>query len=179
VTSEKKLFNAAVTKPVKPSQLFDLLAGIFKEAEPASTSPIKIVPKIVVERLGQSARVLLAEDNLVNQKVAVHMLAALGFRPDVAANGLEVLDALNRQAYDIILMDVQMPEMDGLEATRRILGGQPDPSKRPWIIALTANAVHGDREICLAAGMDDYISKPIKKEDLAAAFGRVRGTIPG
>jgi CheY-like chemotaxis protein len=103
------------------------------------------------------------------------MLAALGLRPDVAANGLEVLDALNRQAYDIILMDVQMPDMDGLEATRRIVAGQPDPLKRPWIIALTANAVHGDREICLAAGMDDYISKPLKKEDLAAAFGRVRG----
>jgi CheY-like chemotaxis protein len=106
------------------------------------------------------------------------MLAILGFRPDVAANGLEVLDALNRQAYDIILMDVQMPEMDGLETTRRIVARQPDPLKRPWIIALTANAVHGDREICLTAGMNDYISKPIKKEDLAAAFGRVRGTNP-
>jgi CheY-like chemotaxis protein len=137
------------------------------------------VPKLVGERVGQSARVLLAEDNLVNQKVAVHMLAALGLRPDVAANGLEVLDALNRQAYDIILMDVQMPEMDGLEATRRIVAGQPDPLKRPWIIALTANAVHGDREICLDAGMNDYISKPLKKEDLAAAFGRVRGATPG
>jgi CheY-like chemotaxis protein len=178
VTSEKKLFNAAVTKPVKPSQLFDMLAGIFKEVERVSTSPIRVVPKPVVERRGQSARVLLAEDNLVNQKVAVHMLAILGFRPDVAANGLEVLDALNRQAYDIILMDVQMPEMDGLETTRRIVARQPDPLKRPWIIALTANAVHGDREICLAAGMNDYISKPIKKEDLAAAFGRVRGTNP-
>jgi CheY-like chemotaxis protein len=180
VTSEKKLFNAALTKPVKPSQLFDLLAGIFKEVEPvSSTAPIKVVPKLVGERVGQSARVLLAEDNLVNQKVAVHMLAALGLRPDVAANGLEVLDALNRQAYDIILMDVQMPEMDGLEATRRIVAGQPDPLKRPWIIALTANAVHGDREICLDAGMNDYISKPLKKEDLAAAFGRVRGATPG
>jgi CheY-like chemotaxis protein len=175
VTSEKKLFRSALTKPVKPSQLFDLLAEIFKENEPASRSPIKVVPKVVMERVGQSARVLLAEDNLVNQKVAVHMLAALGYRPDVAADGLEVLDALNRQAYDIILMDVQMPEMDGLEATRRIVAGQPDPLKRPWIIALTANAVHGDREICLAAGMDDYLSKPLKKEDLAAAFRRVRG----
>jgi CheY-like chemotaxis protein len=179
VTSEKQLFKAALTKPVKPSQLFDLLAAIFKEVEPASRSPIKVVPKVVMERVGQSARVLLAEDNLVNQKVAVHMLAALGFRPDVAADGLEVLDALNRQAYDVILMDVQMPEMDGLEATRRIVAGQPDPLKRPWIIALTANAVHGDREICLAAGMNDYLSKPLKKEDLAAAFRRVRGATPG
>jgi CheY-like chemotaxis protein len=71
-------------------------------------------------------------------------------------------------------MDVQMPEMDGLEATRRVVAGQPDAAKRPWIIALTANAVQGDRELCLAAGMDDYISKPIKKEQLAGVLGRVR-----
>jgi CheY-like chemotaxis protein len=102
------------------------------------------------------------------------MLAALGIRPDVAANGLEVLEAVRRQTYDVILMDVQMPEMDGLEATRRVVAGQPDPAKRPWIIALTANAVQGDRELCLAAGMNDYISKPIKKEQLAGALGRVR-----
>jgi CheY-like chemotaxis protein len=100
------------------------------------------------------------------------MLAAIGFRPDIAANGLEVIEALRRQTYDVILMDVQMPEMDGLEATRRIVAGQPDPAKRPWIIALTANAVQGDRELCLAAGMDDYISKPIKKEQLLAALSR-------
>jgi len=118
-------------------------------------------------------RVLLAEDNLVNQKVALHMLAALGYRADLAANGLEVIEALERQTYDVILMDVQMPEMDGLEAARRIVARQPDRMKRPWIIALTANAVQGDRDICLDAGMDDYISKPIKKEELAAAMGRV------
>jgi CheY-like chemotaxis protein len=102
------------------------------------------------------------------------MLAAIGYRADLAANGLEVIQALDRQTYDVILMDVQMPEMDGLEATRSIVARQPDPTKRPWIIALTANAVQGDRDICLDAGMDDYISKPIKKEELAAAMGRVR-----
>ena len=128
----------------------------------------------VVSATAKTVRVLLAEDNLVNQKVALHMLAALGYRADLAANGLEVIEALDRQAYDIILMDVQMPEMDGLEAARRIVARQPDPTKRPWIIALTANAVQGDRDICLAAGMDDYISKPIKKDELAAAMGRVR-----
>jgi PAS domain S-box-containing protein len=174
VTSEKNLFNAALTKPVKPSQLFDLLAGTFKEATALASSPVKVVPKVTVEKPGQSLRLLLAEDNVVNQKVATHMLAALGIRPDVAANGLEVLEAVRRQTYDVILMDVQMPEMDGLEATRRVVAGQPDPAKRPWIIALTANAVQGDRELCLAAGMNDYISKPIKKEQLAGALGRVR-----
>jgi CheY-like chemotaxis protein len=106
--------------------------------------------------------------------VALHMLAAFGFRADIAANGLEVIEALERQSYDVILMDVQMPEMDGLEATRRIIARQPDPKQRPWIIALTANAMHGDRENCLSAGMDDYISKPIKKEELMTALERFR-----
>ena len=124
-------------------------------------------------KAGKNARVLLAEDNLINQKVAVQILATLGYRADLAANGLEVLQALERQPYDIILMDVQMPEMDGLEAARRLVARQPDRTRRPWIIALTANAVQGDREICLDAGMDDYISKPISREDLAAALERV------
>jgi CheY-like chemotaxis protein len=136
------------------------------------------MPKPVVETTGRSVRLLLAEDNVVNQKVAVHMLAAMGIRPDVAANGLEVLESLKRQAYDVILMDVQMPEMDGLDATRHIVADQPDPAKRPWVIALTANAVQGDREMCLAAGMNDYISKPIKKEQLAKALDRVRQPAP-
>jgi PAS domain S-box-containing protein len=179
VTAEKALFNHALTKPVKPSLLFDLLAGTFKEAEAPSTSPVKIIPKPPAESSGQSVRVLLAEDNVVNQKVAMHMLATMGVRPDVAANGLEVLEALRRQNYDVILMDVQMPEMDGLEATRRIVAEQPDSAKRPWIIALTANAVQGDRETCLAAGMDDYISKPIKKEQLVQAVSRVHRPAAG
>jgi CheY-like chemotaxis protein len=116
--------------------------------------------------------VLLAEDNAVNQKVGLLLLSKLGFRADVAADGSEALEALNRQHYDIVLMDVQMPEMDGLEATRRILQRSPDRRDRPWIIALTANAMPGDREACFAAGMDDYISKPIRNEDLAAALER-------
>ncbi len=172
VTAEKELFAAALTKPVKPSQLFDVLAGIFKETEPPA-APNKVRPPPVVAKTQSSVRVLLAEDNLVNQKVALHMLAVLGYRADIAANGIEVLQALERQPYDIILMDVQMPEMDGLEATRRIVALQSDRAKRPWIIALTANAVQGDREICLEAGMDDYISKPIKKQELADALKKV------
>jgi CheY-like chemotaxis protein len=152
--------------------MFDVLAGIFKDVEPPSVT--KVRPPPVVTATAKNLRVLLAEDNLVNQKVALHMLAALGYRADVAANGLEVIAALNRQTYDVILMDVQMPEMDGLEATRRIVSMYGDQAARPWIIALTANAVQGDRDMCLAAGMDDYISKPIRKEDLAGALQRVR-----
>ena len=116
-------------------------------------------------------RILVAEDNPVNQKVALHLLARLGYRADVAGNGLEVIDALERQPYDIVLMDVQMPEMDGFEATRR-LRANPPPHGRPWIIALTANALAGDREACVVAGMDDYLSKPMRADDLASALAR-------
>ena len=116
-------------------------------------------------------RILLAEDNSTNQKVALLMLERLGWSADVAADGLEVLEALRRQSYDIILMDVQMPGMDGLEAARRIAAEFP-PEHRPRIIAMTANALLGDREACLAAGMDDYLSKPIRLEELYAAIAR-------
>ncbi len=122
----------------------------------------------------RAERLLLAEDNVVNQKVALALLHKLGFRADLAANGLEVLAAVERQPYDVILMDVQMPEMDGLEAARRLGQLHSGSSRRPWIIAVTANAMQGDREQCLAAGMDDYISKPIKSDDLLAAIMRSR-----
>ncbi|MDD2763604.1 MAG: CHASE domain-containing protein [Opitutaceae bacterium] len=176
--ADKGLFAANLTKPVKPSQLFDLLAGIFRETA-TPPAPIRVVPKPGPAPEEHPLRVLLAEDNAVNQKVALHLLAAIGYRADLAANGLEVIEALERQSYDVILMDVQMPEMDGLDAARRIVARHPDRTQRPWIIALTANAVQGDREICLAAGMDDYISKPISKGDLSAALGRARGARAG
>lgn len=116
--------------------------------------------------IDQSLRILLAEDNMVNQKVTLRMLSKLGFRADVAANGLEVLQALDRQVYDVVLMDVLMPEMDGLETTRAIRQRWLK-EKGPKIIAMTASALKGDREMCLNAGMDDYVSKPVRIEDLA------------
>lgn len=113
---------------------------------------------------GSDLRILLAEDNTVNQKVTQKMLKKLGFMADVAANGVEVLQALDRQPYDVVLMDVQMPEMDGLEATKAI---RLRCSEVPKIIAMTASALKGDREMCLDAGMDDYICKPVRIQDLA------------
>ena len=172
-------FAANLTKPVKPSQLLDALAQILwhgREAEVAlsGAGPVKFFPP---GELKHPERILLAEDNAVNQKVALHMLHNIGYRADLAANGLEVLVAVRRQDYDIILMDMQMPEMDGLEAARQLVKRYPAPSARPWMIALTANAMQGDRELCLGAGMDDYLTKPIKKPELAAALERGRAAI--
>lgn len=162
-------FAACLTKPVKPSQLYDALGNIFGRtaAETASSPP----PAATRARSARPAplRVLLAEDNAVNQKVAVLLLAKLGYRADVVANGLEVLSALKRQPYDLILMDVQMPEMDGIEASRRICSGWPK-DQRPHIIAITADAMEEDRQACLDAGMDDYLPKPIRLPNLKRAL---------
>ncbi len=114
-------------------------------------------------------RILLAEDNRVNQKLALIVLRKLGYRADLAVNGVEVLQALHRQPYDVVLMDVEMPEMDGLTATRHICQ-EWSANERPRIIALTAYALRGDREKCLEAGMDDYISKPFSSRDLVTAL---------
>ncbi|WP_414664838.1 CHASE domain-containing protein [Horticoccus sp. 23ND18S-11] len=173
VREEAALFAAILNKPAKPSQLFDAIVKVFGSVPPFSKfTPAATAPADAPA--SNAGHVLLAEDNPVNQKVALHMLARVGYRADTAANGLEVLAAIQRQTYDIILMDVQMPEMDGLEATRRIRAAQSDGRPAPWIIALTANAMEGDREQCMLAGMDDYLSKPIKAPDLAAALARAR-----
>jgi len=113
--------------------------------------------------------ILVAEDNPVNQKVALSLLARIGYRADVVANGQEAIEALLRQPYDVVLMDGQMPEMDGSEATRQIRQ-QISANRQPHIIAMTADALQGDRERYLEAGMDDYISKPIRLEDLVRAL---------
>jgi len=115
--------------------------------------------------------VLVAEDNAVNQKVALRFLEKMGYQADAVGNGLEALNALKTHNYDLVFMDLQMPEMDGLEASRRIRRDLP-PDRQPKIIALTANAMQGDREICLDAGMDDYISKPVKMHEIVAAIRR-------
>ena len=104
----------------------------------------------------------------MNQKLALRILQQMGYRADLASNGIEAIESVERQTYDVILMDVQMPEMDGLEATRRIVQRWPD--KRPRIVAMTANAMQGDREECLAAGMDDYVTKPIRVDVLVDAL---------
>ncbi|HEY9907957.1 MAG TPA: response regulator, partial [Thermosynechococcaceae cyanobacterium] len=160
-------FAAFLTKPIKQSHLHNAIAQIFGEKliQPRS------VAKAVDFNLSQPLRILLAEDHPVNQKMALMMLQRLGYRADVAGNGLEVLEALQRQPYDVVLMDVQMPEMDGLEATRWICQKWP-PLGRPRIIAMTANAMQGDREQCLQAGMDDYVSKPVRIQELAAALSQ-------
>jgi PAS domain S-box-containing protein len=122
-------------------------------------------------------RILLAEDNVVNQKLALRLLSLMGYEADIASNGLEAVEAVERQAYDLVLMDVQMPELDGFEATRKIIERQG--AARPRIVAMTANAMDGDREACFEAGMDDYVSKPIRVEELVAALDRTPATPAG
>ncbi len=158
-------FVAQLTKPVKPSQLFNTLIEIFDKEK--TTSPKQPKSSLFDGEMGQNypLRILLAEDNLINQKVVLHMLKKLGYQVDVASNGLEAVAAVNLQSYDLILMDIQMPEMDGVEATRQINEKWP-PERRPHIVALTANALTGDREFYISKGMDDYISKPVRVNEL-------------
>jgi len=112
---------------------------------------------------------MLAEDNVVNQKLAMRLLQQMGYRADLASNGIEAIECVERQTYDVVLIDVQMSEMDGLEASRRITA-RYRPEERRRIIAMTANAMQGDREACLAAGMDDYVTKPIRVDALVQAL---------
>ncbi|MCA1646543.1 MAG: response regulator [Chloroflexi bacterium] len=163
------LFTAQLAKPLKPSQLYDAVVGIFDGQAPLTRKPevISGLDPEMAQRV--PLRILLAEDNAVNQKLALRLLAQLGYRADVAGNGLEAIAALERQRYDVVLMDVQMPEMDGLEAARMICQ-RWSRDDRPRLIAVTANAMQGDREQCLEAGMDDYISKPIRVDELVTAL---------
>ncbi|MBK9713509.1 MAG: response regulator [Kouleothrix sp.] len=170
-------FTDALTKPVKAARLYETLTTIFAHASPAQpgASTSESADAHSLFDAGMAARLplrlLIAEDNAINQDVLVRMLARLGYQADVAENGLAALAALRGECYDVVLMDVQMPEMDGLEAARRIRAETP-PDLQPRIIAVTANAVHGEPEECLAAGMSDYISKPIDPRQLIAALGR-------
>jgi len=163
------LFSAYLGKPLRQSQLFDTLVTLLAgDAAPKAVAAPK--PKLdasMAER--HPLRILLAEDNVVNQKLALRLLQQMGYRVDLASNGIEAIESVARQAYDVVLMDVQMPEMDGLEASRRITAKWP-ADERPRIVAMTANAMQGDREECLAAGMDDYVTKPIRVEQLVRAL---------
>ncbi len=160
---------AFLVKPVKPSALHDTLATVL--AGQATSVPVRSAGTGIDRELGarHPLRILLAEDNPVNQKLALRLLERMGYHADVAGNGLEAVAAVEDTAYDVVLMDVQMPELDGLEATRRIRQRWPGPTG-PRIVAMTANAMEGDREACLAVGMDDYIAKPVRPEILQAAL---------
>jgi len=170
--AEDEGFAAYLHKPIKPSQLFDALSSVLADqpvhVAARGTTAVELDPELAARH---PLRILLAEDNVVNQKVALRLLAQMGYRADVAANGLEAIEAVARQTYDVVLMDVQMPELDGFEASREI--NRRWSGGRPRIVAMTANAMQGDRELCVAAGMDDYVAKPIRIEELVAALRRV------
>ena len=167
-------FASCLTKPIKPAQLHEVLLRVISGAKPAAPkAPVTAtLDPTLASRL--PLRVLLCDDNAVNQKVAFRLLQQMGYKANLAANGVEALAALDKQPYDLIFMDVMMPEMDGLEATRRIRQRQSQPAQHPnykspiIIIAMTANAMQGDREKCLAAGLDDYLAKPVRPADIRA-----------
>ncbi|MEZ4637463.1 MAG: response regulator [Caldilineaceae bacterium] len=166
-----KHFSVCLNKPVRQTRLYEHLQTIFSSPHIAKSSADETTmgDQLLAEVLPR--RILLAEDNPVNQKVAVRMLERLGYRVDIAANGIEVLDGLQRQRYDVILMDVEMPELDGIEAAEHIRALE-NRVEQPYIIAMTAGAMQGDRDRCLDAGMDDYLSKPVRKEDIVHALRR-------
>jgi CheY-like chemotaxis protein len=155
-----------VSKPIKTAALLELCVGVL-HGGPPTREPA--AAESIVPGVQHPLTILLAEDNPVNQRVAILMLQRLGYRADLAANGREALEALERQRYDLVLMDVQMPEMDGLQATREIRARFKGEA-RPRIIAMTANASTSDRDDCFAAGMDDFLSKPVRSADLRLAI---------
>lgn len=165
-------FSAQLNKPVKAAQMYDALASALSDrprpvrAKAASTFDVTFAER-------HPLRILLAEDNPVNIKVAVAMLQRLGYRPDVVGNGREALEALRAQTYDLLLLDMEMPEMGGVEAAARIEREWP-PATRPRIVAMTAHASDGDRARYLASGMDDYVSKPVRPEELMRALAGSR-----
>jgi two-component system, sensor histidine kinase and response regulator len=172
--------DAYLMKPVRQSQLFDCLITVAgdtvihgKEDDTGEQLvPTQVTPPAIEEVKQSRKLILLAEDNAVNQKVAIRQLQKLGYRADAVANGREALEALSRIAYDVVLMDCQMPEMDGYEATAAIRRTEAGKRHTP-IVAMTANALQGDREKCIAAGMDDYVSKPVRVEELTRVLDKV------
>jgi CheY-like chemotaxis protein len=174
--TKTSLLDACLTKPVRQSHLLNTLTLTWAKRRQRGGT-IERLPQrdphtlssLAGKFAGVPLRVLVVEDNAVNQKVAIRMLARLGLRPEVAGNGIEAVQMFRSLRPDVIFMDCQMPELDGYEATRQIRLLQ-NPGERPTIIAMTAEAIAGSREECLAAGMDDYISKPIQLTDLCGAL---------
>jgi CheY-like chemotaxis protein/HPt (histidine-containing phosphotransfer) domain-containing protein len=167
-------FAAYLTQPIKDAQLRDCLGlAVSRKHLESKTQPMPIVTRhSVAEDRKRRNRILLAEDNMINQELALGLLEKVGYRADAVANGKEVLSALEKVPYDLILMDVQMPEMDGFEATAAIRRKEKESGSHIPIIAMTAHAMKGDRERCLEAGMDDYLSKPIQPQSLKEVIGR-------
>ncbi len=167
---EKIGFAAYLTKPIRRSQLFDSLVNVLSKGKGHEQifNPHQIVTKFsIADEQRSRMRILVVEDNIVNQKLAARMIEKFGFQADVAANGKEAIKALESFRYDLVMMDVQMPEMDGLAATRSIReSGSKVLNHNVPIIAMTAHAMQGDEEICLSAGMNDYISKPVQPQDM-------------
>jgi PAS domain S-box-containing protein len=175
--------GAHLTKPLRPSQLLDVVMDALGITPGGTDDDVAAAPQEAAAAAGRPLRILVAEDNPTNQRLAALILERLGHGADIVGNGVEALEALEArdspgsEQYDVVLMDVQMPEMDGLEATRRILQRWPGPG-RPRIIAVTANALADERDSCLAAGMDDYVAKPIRVDELVAALDRVPVAAP-
>ena len=181
-TAREAGLAAYLTKPIKEAQLYDGLVAVMaaqpdQAAAPAASAAIPLITRhTVAEAQSQSdLRILFAEDNIINQKVAVRLFERLGHRVDVATNGLEAVEALARVRYAVVFMDCQMPKMDGFQATAAIRAREAGLRHTP-IVAMTANAMQGDREQCLAAGMDEYVSKPITREALARVLERLAPT---
>ena len=162
-------FASWLTKPVRPLQLYNALLAVLQGTDAAGKAPEGHTDEEALPAL-PALRVLVAEDNTVNQKVAVRILAKLGCRADAVANGIEALEAISRVPYDVVLMDVQMPEMDGLAATTELRRREEGTGKHTPVIAMTAHAMERDRDRCLAAGMDDHLTKPIRPQSLAVAL---------
>ena len=166
----KGLFAASLTKPIKASHLYNVMVGLLADRAAADEPAAGKTGPRLADR--HPLRVLVAEDNVVNQKVALLLLGRLGYRADLVSDGAEAVEAVRQVPYDLVLMDLQMPQMDGLDAMR-LIHAQHAPGLRPLIVALTANALQEDRESCLAAGMDGYLSKPIQLERLEDALKRI------
>jgi CheY-like chemotaxis protein len=163
--------SGVLCKPVRYAQLHELLRQLFGEAVSTPAAMVSAAPSTAERPMAEElpARILLVDDNPVNRMLGVRMLERLGYRPDVAGNGAEAVDLVMRMAYDVVFMDVQMPVLDGFDATRQIRQLK-QPEQQPWIVAMTAEALSGDEARCLSAGMDDYAAKPVQMPVLMAAL---------